>query len=54
MLSGLAASTSQEINRDNMLPYAEADKAELVYPVSIRESWNVGGCCGAAGDPEDR
>jgi polyhydroxybutyrate depolymerase len=49
VLSGLAASTSQEINRDNMLPYAKADKAELVYPVSIRESWNVGGCCGASG-----
>lgn len=49
VLSGLAASTSQEINRDNMLPYAETGMAELVYPVSIMESWNVGGCCGAAG-----
>jgi polyhydroxybutyrate depolymerase len=49
VLSGLAAGTSQEINRDNMLPYAETGRAELVYPVSIRESWNAGGCCGAAG-----
>ncbi len=49
VLSGLAASTSLEINRDNLLPYAETDKAELVYPVSVRESWNAGGCCGAAG-----
>ncbi len=48
VLSGLAAGNSQEINRDHMLPYAETDKAELVYPVSIRESWNAGGCCGAS------
>jgi polyhydroxybutyrate depolymerase len=49
VISGLAASTSQEINRDRLLPYVDADMAELVYPVSIRESWNFGGCCGAAG-----
>jgi polyhydroxybutyrate depolymerase len=49
VLSGLAASTSEEINRDNILPYAIADKAELVYPVTIHESWNVGGCCGWSG-----
>jgi polyhydroxybutyrate depolymerase len=49
VLSGVAASTSEEINRDDFLPYAKADKAELVYPVSIRESWNVGGCCGYSG-----
>jgi polyhydroxybutyrate depolymerase len=50
VLSGVAASTSEEINRDDLLPYAKADEAELVYPVSIQESWNVGGCCGYAGD----
>jgi polyhydroxybutyrate depolymerase len=49
VLSGVAASTSQEINRDDFLPYADADKAELVYPVSIQESWNAGGCCGYSG-----
>ena len=50
MLSGKAASTSQEINRDQYLPYADADMAELVYPVAIHESWNVGSkCCGWAG-----
>jgi polyhydroxybutyrate depolymerase len=50
VLSGQAASTSGEINRDLYLPYADADMAELVYPVAIHESWNVeGGCCGWAG-----
>jgi polyhydroxybutyrate depolymerase len=49
VLSGIAASTSTEINRDDLLPYAKAGEAELVYPVSIHESWNVGGCCGWAG-----
>ena len=49
VLSGIAATASQEINRDNLLPYVDADKAELIYPIAIRESWNVGGgCCGAA------
>ncbi len=48
VLSGLAASPSQEINRDHLLPYVDADKAELIYPIAIRESWNVGECCGAA------
>jgi polyhydroxybutyrate depolymerase len=50
VLSGVAASTSTEIDRDDLLPYAQADEVELVYPVSIQESWNVGGCCGYAGD----
>jgi polyhydroxybutyrate depolymerase len=48
VLSGLAATPSQEINRDRLLPYVDADKAELIYPIAIRESWNVGACCGAA------
>jgi polyhydroxybutyrate depolymerase len=48
VLSGLAATTSQEINRDRLLPYVDAGKVELVYPIAIRESWNVGTCCGAA------
>lgn len=50
VLSGKAASTSQEINRDEFLPYADADEAELVYPNAIHESWNAGDqCCGWAG-----
>jgi len=48
VLSGIAATASQEINRDNLLPYVDADKAELIYPIAIRESWDAGGCCGAA------
>jgi len=48
VLSGLAATNSQEIARDRLVPYVAADKTELVYPVAIRESWNAIGCCGAA------
>jgi polyhydroxybutyrate depolymerase len=48
VLSGIAATTSAEITRDQLVPYVNADMAELVYPVPIKESWNVGGCCGAA------
>jgi len=48
VLSGIAATTSYEINRDHLLPYVDADKTKLVYPVAIRESWNAIGCCGAA------
>jgi polyhydroxybutyrate depolymerase len=48
VLSGIASTASQEANRDNLLQYAEADMAEVIYPISIRESWNAGGCCGAA------
>jgi polyhydroxybutyrate depolymerase len=48
VLSGIAATTSYEINRDHLVPYFDADKTELVYPVAIRESWNAIGCCGAA------
>jgi polyhydroxybutyrate depolymerase len=31
-----------------MVPYVDADKAEVVYPVAIKESWNAIGCCDAA------
>ena len=48
VLSGIAATTSDEITRDRLVPYVDADKLELVYPVSYRESWNAIGCCGAA------
>ncbi len=48
VLSGIAATASDEITRDRLVPYVNADKTELVYPVAIRESWNAIGCCGAA------
>ena len=48
VLSGIAATTSDEITRDRLVPYVDSDKLELVYPVSYKESWNAIGCCGAA------
>ncbi len=48
VLSGIAATASDEITRDQLVSYVNADKLELVYPVSYEESWNAGGCCGAA------
>lgn len=48
MLQGAAVVTSQEIPRDHMVPYADADKAEIVYPVALKESWNAIGCCDGA------
>jgi polyhydroxybutyrate depolymerase len=48
VLSGIAATTSDEITRDRLVPYVDADKLELVYPVSYKESWNAIGCCGSA------
>jgi polyhydroxybutyrate depolymerase len=48
VLSGQDATTSQEVSRDRFVSYVDADKVELVYPVSYRESWNAIGCCGHA------
>jgi len=48
VLSGAAATTSDEITRDQIAPYASAGEAEVVYPVAIKESWNAIGCCDAA------
>lgn len=48
MLSGIAASVSDEVRRDGFVPYATAGLAELVYPVGYENSWNAGGCCGKA------
>jgi poly(3-hydroxybutyrate) depolymerase/surface polysaccharide O-acyltransferase-like enzyme len=45
VLSGLNASQSQEINRDEFTSYTAAGDAELVYPLAYRESWNADGCC---------
>jgi polyhydroxybutyrate depolymerase len=48
VLSGISASVSSEIQRDHLIPYVTAGKAELVYPAGYQKSWNAGGCCGAA------
>ncbi len=48
-LSGIGNTISVESRRNHLLPYVAADKAELVYPVAVKQSWNAGGCCGAAG-----
>jgi polyhydroxybutyrate depolymerase len=49
MLSGIGATVAEEIVRDQLTPYAATDKAELVYPVAYKLSWNAIGCCGLAG-----
>lgn len=49
-LSGKAATLSIEVPRDYLVPYANADMAEVVYPVSYARSWNAGGCCGYAAE----
>jgi polyhydroxybutyrate depolymerase len=48
VLSGINATTSQEISRDGLVPYVSDGKAELVYPVAVGASWNADGCCGLA------
>ena len=45
VLSGLNSNQDQEISRDELTPYVSAGKAELVYPLAYRESWNAIGCC---------
>ena len=47
-LSGIYASVSSEVNRDDLVPYVTSDQAELVYPVAYDESWNAITCCGMA------
>jgi len=48
VLSGINATTKQEIGRDHLTSYVQAGQAELVYPVGYEKSWNAGGCCGKA------
>jgi polyhydroxybutyrate depolymerase len=48
MLAGIKATTAGEIGRDKLVPYAQAGRAEIVYPAGYGESWNAGGCCGSA------
>ena len=48
MLSGYGATVTSEITRDQMVPYASSDQAEIVYPVAVHASWNAGNCCGYA------
>ena len=45
VLSGIYAGQNQEINRDQFTSYVKAGKAELVYPLAYRETWNAVGCC---------
>jgi polyhydroxybutyrate depolymerase len=47
-LGGAAVDPVQQIPRDRLVPYAAANKVELVYPVPIDESWNAIGCCDGA------
>src|ERR1700761_2414669 len=48
MLAGFGATIAQETSRDQLVPYAAAGRAEVVYPVGLGNSWNAGGCCGYA------
>jgi polyhydroxybutyrate depolymerase len=48
VLSGIGSTVAQEIDRDDILPYATANQAEIVYPVAIDKSWNAITCCGEA------
>jgi polyhydroxybutyrate depolymerase len=48
MLSGAGAPVSSEAKRDLLVPYASSDRAEIVYPVAVRASWNSVDCCGYA------
>jgi polyhydroxybutyrate depolymerase len=48
MLSGAGAPVSAEATRDQLVPYASSDQAEIVYPVAVRGSWNAVDCCGYA------
>jgi polyhydroxybutyrate depolymerase len=47
-LAGFRASVTTEMARDQLIPYAAAGMAEVVYPVGLGESWNAIGCCGYA------
>ena len=40
MLSGYGATVSSEMSRDQLVPYASSDQAEIVYPVAVHTSWN--------------
>jgi polyhydroxybutyrate depolymerase len=55
MLAGLspptasgAAVVASEASRDDLLPYATSDQAEVVYPEPLYGSWNAIGCCAKA------
>jgi polyhydroxybutyrate depolymerase len=55
MLAGIGAATASgatmvagEITRDDLVPYATSDQAEIVYPEPLYGSWNAIGCCGEA------
>ena len=45
ILHGVNASVDYEVQRDGLLPVADAGQAILVYPAGYEESWNAGVCC---------
>jgi polyhydroxybutyrate depolymerase len=49
MLSGIYSTVAQEVSRDYLVPYANYNMAEVVYPVAYDQSWNAISCCGVAG-----
>jgi len=48
VLSGIYSTVPQEVGRDLLVPYANYNMAELVYPVAFDTSWNAITCCGKA------
>jgi polyhydroxybutyrate depolymerase len=48
MLSGIYSTVAQEVSRDFLVPYANYNMAEVVYPVAYQQSWNAITCCGVA------
>jgi polyhydroxybutyrate depolymerase len=48
MLSGIGSTAAGEASRDDLVQYASANMAEVIYPEGFGESWNAIGCCGAA------
>jgi len=48
MLSGDGTPVAAESRRDQLVPYASSDQAEIVYPVAVHATWNSVDCCGYA------
>lgn len=52
-VGGTSATTSQEIARDELLPFVRAGQVSLVYPIGINRQWTVTpACCSAATTPK--
>jgi polyhydroxybutyrate depolymerase len=48
VLSGITATPTEEMDRDDLLGLPSSGRAELVYPAGVDKSWDAGGCCGGA------